>query len=108
MPVLQASSVQDLKRLLELFPVADLRQVWTDITGTKSEVCQAVAEQRNHDQIANFVDQHVSCCKQHVYVFERENAGQLTLPTTVGGGEQVLAAGDHGLYLVRSVTRVVL
>ncbi len=32
-------SAQNIKRLLELFPVASLRSQWPNITGTKEEIC---------------------------------------------------------------------
>lgn len=108
MPILADASVQDIKRLLELFPIADLRQVW-DLPGSKGELCQAVADQRNNEAIKNFVDGHISCCKQHVYVFTPPDGTAPALPDTIEGGERVHeAAGDHALYLVRSITTIVL
>lgn len=44
MGVLESASVQDRKRLLELFPIGNLRGAWPSMKGTKEEVCFAVAE----------------------------------------------------------------
>jgi hypothetical protein len=107
-PILEESSLQDLKRLLELFPVANLRQAWPDIKGTKEELCYAVAESRDLQRIADFVNDHLGCCKQHVYVFERPQ-NQTELTGILAGGAKVLdIGGAQVLYVVRSTYSVVL
>src|SRR5207245_9980493 len=110
MPILEEASVQDRKRLLELFPIATLRAVWPDIQGTKDEVCHAIGEKQPIDQIVNFADEHLGCCKQHVYIF-RKQQGAPALPITVLEGEPVrqVPGGEHphALYVTRSVNRVV-
>ena len=110
MPILAGASVQDRKRLLELFPVADLRQVWAGIPGNKAEICQAVAEQPNVDAVANFVDAQFSCCRQHVYVFEAvdPDAPAVAFPAALGECEQVTAVHGRALYMLRSVSQVIL
>ena len=45
MAILDETSIQDRKRLLELFPVSNLRQVWAALKGTKEEICYSLAEQ---------------------------------------------------------------
>jgi hypothetical protein len=59
--------IQDRKRLLELFPISNLRETWPSLKGTKEEICFTIAEERNHEQTIRFVDENLSCCKQHVY-----------------------------------------
>src|SRR4051812_45178251 len=99
MATLTTASTQDVKRLLELFPLVNIREVWPDLAGTKSEVCQAIAEAGALDQIVNFVDLHVGCCKQHVYVFERADGEPPATPGTILGGELERQGTDHTLYL---------
>jgi hypothetical protein len=103
---LPGASTQNVKRLLELFPIGILREVW-NLKGTKEEVCQAVAEQQPADQIINFVDTHLSCCKQHVHVFDRgENA--VALPDTLQGLAPIKVTADNALFILRSEYSVVL
>jgi len=47
MSLLGAAAVQDVKRLLELFPVSILKDQWRGEKGTKEEVCFAAASERN-------------------------------------------------------------
>lgn len=108
MPILQNASIQDRTRLLELFPAADLRAVFQP-KGTKAEICFAAAshsDETNIKRIAEFVDSHFGCCKQHVYVFSREET--FTLPESIADGERVLLDGKHALYLSRVKYAVML
>jgi hypothetical protein len=87
--------------LLELFPVASLRKAF-DIKGSKDEIAQAVASSSRAQQvreIADFVDENLPSCKQHVYVFSHD--GSAVLPADVPHGEQVKAEKDHALYVAR-------
>jgi len=108
--MLQQASVEDRKRLLELFPVANLRQVFESKKTRKEEICYAEASKSGNAQIkrvAEFVDNHLGCCKQHVYVFSHD--GSAKLPDDVADGEKVLDVdGKHGLYLSRAEYTVVL
>jgi hypothetical protein len=107
-PILEDASPQDLKRLLELFPIANLRESWPDVKGTKEELCYAVAETKDLDKIKDFINQHLGCCKQHVYVFSRA-ADMAELPEALAGGPKVLdVGGAQVLYVVRSSYSVVL
>jgi hypothetical protein len=106
--VLEAASVQDLKRLLDLFPNANLREKWPKPKGTKEEICFAVAEERNYRDLAAFVDETFSCCKQHVYIFTR-GPDTMAFPEAVPEGAKILEAGeDHALYIARVKYGVVL
>ena len=103
---LPGESTQNVKRLLELFPIGVLREVW-NLKGSKEEVCQAVAEEHAADAIINFVDTHLSCCKQHVHVFARgENAARL--PATVQGRHPVKAGAFSALFILHAEYTVVL
>jgi hypothetical protein len=108
MPILEHSSVDDRKRLLELFPLADLRETWPH-KGTKEELCYAAASDASPDQLAKvvkFADDHICCCKQHIYVFAHD--GSATLPESIVDGEKVFEDESHALYLARVSYVVVL
>jgi hypothetical protein len=112
MPILQQASIDDRKRLLELFPVADLRHAFQakGAKATKEEICYAAAadnSQQQIDRIAKFVDDHFGCCKQHVYVFSQGEEA-LALPADVPDGERVLNSANHGLYISRAIYTVIL
>ena len=101
MSILKQASVEDRTRLLELFPAADLRSVF-QAKGTKTEICFATAANNDDEtikRIGEFVDNHFSCCKQHVYVFSHEEA--VALPDTIVDGERILQDGKHAVYLSR-------
>jgi hypothetical protein len=108
MSILESSTVQDRKRLLELFPIINLRQAWSSLKGTKEELCYSVAEQQPVQELIQFLDEHLSCCKQHVYVCSRP--GSFTaLPVSIEGGEKVFDLdGDHALYIIRSRYSIIL
>lgn len=109
MSILTQSSVDDRKRLLELFPIANLRNTWNP-KGKKEEICYAAAADNTPAQIAKlakFVDDNLGCCKQHVYVYSRD--GDVPLPPDIGDGENVLQTdGVRALYLARVKYVVVL
>jgi hypothetical protein len=108
MGTFDSASVQDHKRLLELFPIGDLRRFWPQLKGTKEEVCQQAAETKDLDRIAEFVDEHFGCCKQHVYIF-RKPEEVITPPATLGGESPVRLVGDAlALYVLRTTYEVVL
>ena len=109
MAMLKEASIKDLKRLLELFPVAKLRENWSKVGGKKGELSHAVAKRRHRDELVRFIDDNFSCCKQHVYAFWRVKPLR-TLPTiTINDAEMVLdAKGKHALHLARMQYKVIL
>jgi hypothetical protein len=108
METFATASVQDLKRLLELFPIADLRPFWQEFKGTKEEVCQQGAESKDLNRIGQFLDSKFSNCKQHVYAFQKSD--KITaLPETLGGERATLTLPDvRSLFVLRSTYSVVL
>jgi hypothetical protein len=111
MAILQAASVQDRKRLLELFPLAVFREVRHDLKGTKDEVCYSVAEQSTPDQIVAFIRAHIGRCKQHVYIFNRNPNERAQLPEAVSGGEKAFSDQEgtgEAIYIIRTSYSVVL
>jgi len=108
MQILQQASLEDRKRLLELFPSTNLRKAWPKQTGTKEEICYALAAASNIPEATKFIDENLGCCKQHVYIFSH-GPDYAELPKGIIEGEQVLnSAGAHALYIVRSKYIVVL
>lgn len=112
MPILNAASVQDLKRLLELYPVASLRDHRPDLEGAKEEICYAFAGERDPEAIAKFLDEYLSCCKQHIYVFEHKTELEALPPIDIPDGERVLESKDDDrirmLYVIKLRFRVIL
>lgn len=113
MSLLESASVQDVKRLLELFPVAALKQEWEEHKkGTKEEVCFAAATERDISRIVTFLNDHLSCCRQHVYIYSNENRSgsipTVTLPEGEIISETKTASGVQRLYLVKLKYNVVL
>ena len=106
MAILETASIQDRKRLLELFSIASLKQSWPEIKGTKEEVCFAAAESANPAQVITFINVNLGRCKQHVYILNR--TPETTLPEEVVGGERVHTLADQALYIVRTSYSVVL
>lgn len=82
MSILNRTSVQKLQRLLDLYPVSSLRAEWPKVNGTKTEVCFEIAGQRDVPKITQFLDEHLDCCKQHIYVFEHR--GKLDALPAIG------------------------
>jgi len=109
-PLLESVTPQDLKRLLELFPVRLLRSRWPGIAGTKDEICQAASTSPNAAaEIFAFANDHLGCCRQHVYVFNKPDNFEQLPATLFGVGERVTAPERSSqLYLVRSGYEVVL
>src|ERR1019366_10580520 len=107
MGTFETSSVQDHKRLLELFPIANLRRFWPDLKGTKEEICQLAAETKNLARIGQFLDENFSDCKQHIYTFQKPELAQL--PDRLG--EETPAhtvANVRSLFVLRITYSVVM
>ena len=114
MPILQSASVQNVKRLLDLYSVAALRAQWPDAGGTKEEMCFAVAATAKDDSasIAQFLDEYLGCCKQHIYIHSH-NGSVLALPNSFGtDSEKIHEIREHeqirALYLIQFEYNVVL
>ncbi len=70
MPILESASKQDIKRLLDSFPVSTLKDTWSNVKGTKEEICFAAAEENNLGKIVAFMQRNFARCKRHAYVLE--------------------------------------
>jgi hypothetical protein len=107
MPILRDATVQDKKRLLELFPIAVFREAHAELKGTKEEICFALAQRFTEQETVTFVRAHFPRCKQHVYIYDRGDGGAVNL-RDVRGGEKVSASAQESLYVIRATYSVVL
>lgn len=103
---LEGTSPLDRKRLLELFPAALIRTQWSEIKGSKSDICSAVATGRPPEDILAFVAQHFSVCKQHVYVLGRTDKS--VLPNEILGANGYFPNVNQGIYVVRTTFTTLL
>jgi hypothetical protein len=107
-PILENASNAELRRLLELFPIADVRHAWPHHKGTKEDLCEAVADTRKYEEIADFIDANFSCCKQHIYIYSRGESSKHP-PRAIPGGERIRQArAAYSLYIAKSCYKVVL
>lgn len=106
MPPLDKTSTLDRKRLLELFPVTIIRNTWSEIKGSKSDICSSVAESRKPEDLLKFVAQNLSVCKQHVFVFDRTD--KTTLPKGLLGAEGHFPNAETGIYIIRTTFTTLL
>lgn len=107
MPILKDSSAELRRRLLELFPAANLRAFFNR-KGLKEGLAAAVAKitgPADLDQLALFVDATMRFCKQHVHIFGHD--GDFVLPEDFSGAERVVSAADHALYITKRHYEVV-
>jgi len=85
-----------------------VRRAWPRLKGSKEELCQAVADRRNYEEITNFIDENFSCCKQHVFIYSH-GEDLKNPPQTIPGGEQIRQTrAAYSLYLAESSFKVVL
>ena len=105
--MIETATIEELERLLVLFPVRVLRDEWAHIEGTKDDLCREVTQSFDKGEIIEFVDKNFLRCKQHVYIYEAPELE--SLPETIaGGGIQELCDGVEALYLSRLTHRVLL
>jgi hypothetical protein len=82
MTILESAKGPELERLLDLYPVSTLKERWpADKKNIKKvEITEQVGNAQTITAIAEFADEYLSCCKQHVYVYKHK--GDLAkLPT---------------------------
>jgi hypothetical protein len=101
MSTFSEASASDLKRLLELFPIADLRKSWPDVKGDKESISSSIARTRDLRAIAAFVDENLARCKQHVYVFTSLEKVE-KLPSTLLGQPVLAKQASRSLYVLRT------
>jgi hypothetical protein len=74
-PLLEHATRQDIKRLLDSFPVSTLKNGWPSVKGTKEEICFAAADEHDLPKIVKFMETNFGRCKLHVYVFRIPESG---------------------------------
>lgn len=105
MAIIKTASVQALSQLLELYPVANLREYWPEQADTKEELCLSIAGNRRMAEIGEFADEYLSCCKQHVYVFSHKGTlsqlPEINLPDAEKVRETSARSQVQMLYLIK-------
>ena len=61
-----------LSRLLNLYPVSSLKDKWPQHR-KKDEILAWVVENADRKEIREFLNEYLSCCKQHVHLFSHKN-----------------------------------
>jgi hypothetical protein len=108
MPVLNAASALEIERLLALFPFDRMKEKWPDVKGKKYDRSLAIATQRDRQKIVEFLDENLSCCKQHVYVFSPPQPLNQLPNFNITSAEKLKADGQRELYLTKVKFDVVL
>ena len=107
MSILGKSSAHLRQRLLDLYPVAKLREQ-SGQKGRKEGIAHTLSSSSDPQklaEIADFLDTNFRFCKQHIYVFSHD--GEITLPESIPDGEMVKSGEDHALYLAQVEYKVV-
>ena len=97
MAILEAASAVELRQLMELFPISNLRAKWPDVEGPKEDICEKVAAERDIEIITAFIRDNLGCCKQHIYFFFGDDE-TLALPTELP--ESVVLDSEPGVYSI--------
>jgi len=109
MPAFQNASKSDIRYLLELFPIANLRAAWKGGKKNKEQFCAEVAATRSKKEITEFIAENIYSCKQHVHIFSLGEDKTITFPEEILGGERILhAANVSALYIVKVRHKVIL
>ena len=84
---------QTLSRLLALYPVSSLKEKWPKYK-KKDEIINWAPQNVGLKEIKDFLDEYLSCCKQHVYAYSHQsdvgNLPRFRMP----GSEKVLEIED--------------
>lgn len=109
MKILENASTQQLKRLLELFPASNLREKWPKQKGSKEEIAATIAQGNSTEELIKYVDENLSCCKQHVNVFIHEPPLEV-VPEFDHPDAGMIASvkGLHRLYIIKARYKVIL
>jgi hypothetical protein len=110
--LLPSSSIEEIARLLDLFPVSSVREYWPKLSGHKGDLIRLVAENQPHEDIIEFVQEHIAYCKQHIYFYAHEGgfakSPNLNLPGTVLASSWKEQPWQKHLFLTRYHYTVVL
>ena len=109
MPIVEGAPSEQLKRLLQLYPVASLRERWPDAKGKKEDICAYVAEHRPRAELIEFVSSDFSCCKQHVHIYPHDGPIHKLPKMVLPNGSHVHGVeGEPQIYLIKVRFSVVL
>jgi hypothetical protein len=65
---LKAADSEDIRRLLELFPVSLIKSNWDHLRGNKTDLCEAISLEADLRKIGTFVALNFARCKLHTYI----------------------------------------
>jgi hypothetical protein len=72
MALIHLASVEQLRRMLELFPASLLKTEWPGLKGhKKADVCELIAKTKDVERIRSFVVNNFAHCRQHVLLLNR-------------------------------------
>jgi hypothetical protein len=75
MPVIAEASVEQIRRLLELFPSSAIKTEWPGVKGEKKDgACEIIAGTGDRDRVGRFVISNFSHCRQHVLLMQQLTA----------------------------------
>jgi hypothetical protein len=116
MPLLQAASNEQLRRLLEFFPASALKAEWPGLKGQKKpDLCEHIAKSKDIDRIKSFVIANFAHCRQHTLLLQKsESKADLTaafppaelLATPQSGIQYWMASVPYVVYLLKPMEEV--
>jgi hypothetical protein len=72
MPILESATVEQLRRLLELFPSSHLRNEWPGTKGMKKiDACATIAGTMDYARVRSFLINNFGHCRQHALLLQR-------------------------------------
>src|SRR4051812_31651673 len=89
---------QSIHRLLNIFPVAAMRDQWKTGGRSKADVITAIVAKIDRGNIADFVEKSMGLTKQHIYLFSHDIKQLSDLPNNV--------LGEYGVDKVRKTGSV--
>src|ERR1700688_4442896 len=100
MSALSSAKHDHITHLLELFPVKAIKRNWPKEKGKKESVAASVASKYAKPEILRFVDEHLSCSKQHIYVFGHSGTIKEISDVESAEMEAISDVGKVGTYLM--------
>jgi hypothetical protein len=100
MSALSSAKHDHIRHLLELFPVKAIKQHWQKERGKKESIAATVASKYSKADILRFVDELLSCSKQHIYIFNHNGAIKEIPDVESGEMEAISDVGTVGTYLM--------
>jgi hypothetical protein len=110
MPLLENASVDQIRRLLDLFPSSLIKEQWPGVKGEKKvDACEIIAKTQDAERFRKFLVASFAYCRQHVLLLKNGPDGSDfraafpatdLLATAAGGISFHLAAVPYTVYLL--------